>query len=160
MNRGNGLTAALGGCGTTIMILFSWAGLCVALFLCAGLSTMLWHDNVLDSQGVMGFATVMDIWYTNSGMRSKTLNVLYQYSIDDQKYYHVDQISPGLNPAPFAVGDTVQISYLSTDPEAVRIVDASLNTRRYRTLNYGLMGGVGVFALLAGLGGLSRARRR
>lgn len=160
MNRGNILTSALGGCGSTIIVLFSWAGLCIALFLCAGLTTTVWQENLLDSQGVMNIATVTDVWYTQNGTRSKILNILYQYSVDDQKYYHVDQISPGIAPAPFEVGDTVQIMVMADHPETAHIVEPVLNNNRYRILNYGLMAGLGIFALVAGLDGLRRTRKR
>jgi hypothetical protein len=142
------------------MILFSWMGLCVALFICASIGTMLWQDNLLEEQGVISSGVVTDVWYTQTSIGSPILNVLYHYSVNDQKYYHVDQLSSYVDPTLFTVGTTVPIRLLSNNPESAQIVEPALNIDRYRTLNYGLLAGLGIFALVIGFEGLRRANRR
>lgn len=159
MNR-NTLLPTFGGCGTTLMILFSWTGLCAALFICAGLATVVWRDSVVEEQTIRSSAVITDVWYTQAGIGSPALNVLYHYSVNDQKYYHVDVLSPGVDPAQFTVGTTVTITMMPNAPDSVRIVEPTLNNNRYRTLNYGLAAGIGIFSLLAAFESWRRATQR
>ncbi len=159
MHRDN-LLPTFGGCGTTLMVMFSWTGLCAALFICAGLSTMLWRDNIIEEQSVQATGVITDVWYTQNSIGSPTLNVLYHYSVNDQKFYHVDQLAASVDPDLFTVGTTVQIQLMANNPEAAQITEPVLNADRYRTLNYGLMAGLGIFALVIGFEGVRRTSRR